>query len=104
MGEITTPGCLSGSSGLAADSPIGCGADAPARRGATATGAALRATRTRAPSCSISISVRPVSSRELGELMDQFVIDRGAFGAFAMPRAPLTSLCGFGADQAGQAR
>src|SRR4029450_3037255 len=66
IGEITTPGCFEGSIGLTAASVPGCGATST--RTAVEGGAAkvaARATRTRLPSCSISISVRPVSSSSL---------------------------------------
>src|SRR5450755_3378988 len=97
MGEITTPGCFDGSSGAA----IGCGAGAAAARGAVKAGAeALRATRTRWPSCSISISVKPVSSRSLVNSRIKSRSTIGAFGAFAIER--FRSLLRFGADHAGQ--
>src|SRR5262245_623143 len=62
IGDITTPGCFEGSIG----SVPGCGATST--RTAVDGGAApvtARATRTRLPSCSISISVSPVSSSSL---------------------------------------
>src|SRR5262245_59951518 len=64
IGEMTTPGCFEGSIGLTAASAGACGGATSTR---TAAGAAVafapRATRTRRPSCSSSISVRPVSSK-----------------------------------------
>src|SRR6476646_6790711 len=84
MGESTTPGCLAGSSGAGLDSAIACtiGGALRATTGAGA-GAALRATRTRMPSCSISISVRPVSSRSL---VSSWISSRSTivFGDFAI--------------------
>ena len=65
---------------------------AAATRGA-AGAAALRATRTRWPSCSISISVRPVSFQELGQLADQLVVDDGGFRRFCHRTFPLLCLC-----------
>src|SRR6266436_10060335 len=64
MGEGTTPGCLERSAD--ADAAAGC-ADAPIGAGAKLAGIdaailTLRATRTRRPARSISISVRLVSS------------------------------------------
>src|SRR5450755_2022384 len=96
MGEITTPGCFDGSMVAA----TGCDTAVATVRGAAAAGAALRATRTRWPSCSISISVKPVSSRSLVSSRIKSRSTIGAFGAFAIER--FRSLLRFGADHAGQ--
>src|SRR5262249_24720475 len=69
IGEVTAPGCLAGSTGAGAG--IGRATGGVAAAGATAgsstdvgtcTTGGRRATRTRMPFCSISISSRPVSS------------------------------------------
>src|SRR5450830_991017 len=102
MGESTTPGCLAGSSGAATDSTTGCGAGALTARGAAGAAAATvpRATRTRWPSCSISISVKPASSRSLVSSRIKSRSTIGAFGDFAIELS--ASLFCFCADHAGQ--
>src|SRR3990172_4936532 len=99
MGEITTPGCLAGSNGAATDSATGCGAGwLTARTGAGAAATtALRATRTRWPFCSISISVRPVSSRSLVSSWMSLWSTSEVFGDFAIGSAFF-----FRAEQAGE--
>ena len=67
IGECTQPGCLAGSSAAVLGArlrPAAAAPAAPALRGgmAIAASSAARATRTRMPSRSISISLRPVSS------------------------------------------
>src|ERR1019366_5536340 len=125
MGESTTPGCLAGSSGAAIDSATGCGAGAVVARGAGAAAATLpRATRTRWPFCSISISVRPVSSSSLvsswisawstsgvvGDVLDDFAIELTLTFHLAhdLIRKPVPTFRDhalafvFGADQSGE--
>src|SRR5690242_20976032 len=61
---MTTPGCFAGSRGPV--SAAGCDGATSTRTAAGAADTGVpRATRTRLPSCSISISVRPVSSRSV---------------------------------------
>src|SRR5574339_1011583 len=63
---MTTPGCLDGSISLdAVSAAAGDGATSTRTAAGAAVAVVPRATRTRRPSCSISISVRPVSSRSL---------------------------------------
>src|SRR6266545_2981537 len=63
MGERTTPGCLERSSVAGAAGPAGGAAAAGVVAGAaTCATVVWRATRTRSPFCSTSISLSPVSS------------------------------------------
>src|SRR5665647_2322761 len=101
MGESTTPGCLLASSGALTDSATGCGAGALGTYGAGAAAATVpRATRTRWPSCSISISVSPVSSRSLVSSRIKAWSTSGVFGDFAIEDSGLVLF--FDADQSGQ--
>src|SRR6266481_1230076 len=62
MGEVTTPGCFAGSIGPASATGRGTLAAGPRRDGPAASACICRATRTRCPSRSNSISLSPVSS------------------------------------------
>src|SRR5579862_42297 len=82
---MMTPGCFEGSSGALSCSS-GSDVAGAAARDAAATGIPARATRTRWPSCSISISVRPVSSSSLVSSRMRSRLTTATFGGFATIR------------------
>src|SRR6266508_3808195 len=103
MGEVTAPGCLAGSIAAVSASKAGAGASAEgaSRGGAGAnTACTWRATRTRWPSRSNSISVRPVSS---GSRARSRIRSWSIAGLSLLLRSPATgSALAPGADQRGQ--